>query len=134
MCQADVEDKGAAVSQPEEAALQTGDSGDAKEPVTYTLAGITCELDGGRSVFVGQQEGNSNVFIRFWNGEMETKIQLSFDAAILLRDLLGSISRRGLMAESTWMVMSEKAANSRHPDEEPALAGDTADQRSTPDE
>lgn len=78
-----------------------------QDATVIEIAGITHELDGGRSVFVGQVPGESKVYLKFWNGEFDTKIGLSFEASVALRDLLGSISTRGLMASSSWVLVSE---------------------------
>lgn len=71
------------------------------------IRGITHELDEDRSIFVGQEPGNGFVYVRFSNGELETKVKLSFDGAVALRDLLGAISSRGLISQTTWLVVSD---------------------------
>jgi hypothetical protein len=75
---------------------------------TVQVEGMTHELDNGGSVFVGQCLGEDSVYIRFWNGELETKLRLSFEAAKELRTLLEAISSRGIMAESTWVLATEE--------------------------
>ncbi len=78
------------------------------EDKTVQIKGITHELESGRSVFVGQMPGEDNVYLCFNNGEMDTKLRLSFEAATALRDLLGSVSSRGLMSTNAWVLVAEE--------------------------
>lgn len=73
------------------------------------IQGLVDELDGGRSVWVGQVPGDSHVYVVMRNGEDATKFKLSFEAAQSLRELLGRTSERGLMAHATWTVVTVKA-------------------------
>lgn len=74
---------------------------------TVLIEGITHQLDNGRHVFVGQVPGDDTVYMQFFNGELDTKVRLSFEAAKALRDLLSSISSRGLVSSSTWVLVAE---------------------------
>jgi hypothetical protein len=94
----------------------------ASEGTIRTISGLTEELDGGRSVFVGQCPGEDKVYIKFHNGETETKLRLSFEAAQALRDLLGAISSRGLMSMSTWICVTHAVGTSGETPDEGALA------------
>lgn len=77
------------------------------EPVE-PIQGLIDELDGGRSVWVGQKPGESLVYVVMRNGEDETKFKLSFEAAQSLRDLLGRTNERGLIAHAIWTVATVK--------------------------
>lgn len=83
----------------------------AEEGAKFTVEGIAHDLGGGRSVFVGQTPGDERVYIRFHNGEMETKVCLSFEAATALRELLGAVSSRGLMACNSWHLITQEQQN-----------------------
>jgi hypothetical protein len=76
----------------------------------YRIKGLIQDLDGGRSVFVGQIPGDNIVYIKLQNGETETRFRLSFEAAEVLRDLLTRISERGLMSMSEWTVLAHVIA------------------------
>lgn len=82
---------------------------EAEAAATEAIDGLIDELDGDRSVWVGQKPGESFVYVVMGNGEDETKFKLSFEAAQSLRDLLGRTNERGLMAHATWTVVAVKA-------------------------
>lgn len=51
------------------------------------VVGTECELPGNRKVFVGGVEGSDNIYIRFENDGVVTKLSLSPEAFKMMNDL-----------------------------------------------
>lgn len=90
------------------------------EAAPRQIEGYVEKLDEKRSVFVGQVPGESDVYMKFVNGDMETNVRITWEACKTLRDLLNSTSDRGLMSLSTWVLAAEETQG---PPSDAILAG-----------
>ena len=79
-----------------------------EKPGKVTVSGHTIEVGEGRSVFVGHADGDSSFYLRFINGETDTQLRLTPEAARALHSLLGDIVG-GKGSLSRWVLYAAAA-------------------------